>query len=197
MKRIGVYVDEKFNTCLALALICILTAISVACPFNSVINQLQTDIPLLNTEAVAIIQLVSPGDVALAQRVSSSVLPILKTVKDAADAYQAANTASNLQKLVSALDAAGQDIPAVLNGLQFGDANTLPILEAALAGIVIVLDAVASQLPQTRSVGSAARQTRMASRNVPKAKQKVPSPSEVKAYWTSSVCPKARACPAL
>lgn len=143
------------------------------------------DIPVLAQEAQKIEGLVDPlsPDILLTQKISAAAVAGLQIIENALNAYQAAPSATTLQKLADAMDQVAAGLPQMLQGLTFVSANDALIVTSAVAAISTTLDILAANLPGVET--STARALRLSALG---AKPAIPSPAKLRHNWNTGVC---------
>jgi hypothetical protein len=200
LTRYGVEMDRPMQTVMAVLLSCVIAMTSVACQKMTIQQWLSTAnavLPTLEAQAVNILQIADPGDVALATKVGNGVSAALKLVTDAIVAYQANPTAGTLQNLSAAMDKAAADCPALLNGIQFSNPDVGLAIQAAVTAISVTLDVLAAQLPGTTPTPAAKARLRAAAKGQ-SLKGKSLTPEALRLNWNATVCdahPAVAHCP--
>jgi hypothetical protein len=200
LTRYGVEMDRPMQTVMAVLLSCVIAMTSVACQKMTIQQWLSTAnavLPTLEAQAVNILQIADPGDVALATQVGNGVSAALKLVTDAIIAYQANPTATTLQSLSAAMDKAATDCPALLNGIQFSNPDVGLAIQAAVTAISVTLDVLAAQLPGSTPTPAAKARLRAAAQGK-SLKGKSLTPEALRLNWNAAVCdahPAVAHCP--
>ncbi len=200
MNKFGIAIDHKFQTLLALLMVPILILGTSCNNIQTWLNIANNALPELETEAQNIIAVADPADLTLAQNIYKGVSAGLKLVSDAVAAYKANPTNANLQNVAAALAQAANDLPALLNNVKFSDATVGLAIEAAVTGIVGVLDIVAANLPPATQTPAnvAARSKRMNKSVGLSDAKKMLQPDALRAAWNRNVCdthPTLQHCP--
>jgi hypothetical protein len=196
----GVEIDRPMQTVMALVVACAMAMSSIACQKMTLqqwLNTANAVLPTLEAQAVNILQIADPADVALATQVGAGVTAGLKLVSDAVAAYQADPTATKLKALSAALDKVAADLPAILNGIQFANPEVGLAIQAAVTAISVSLDVLAAQLPGSTPTPAAKARMGVAAKGK-SLKGKSLTPETLRANWNAQVCdahPAVAHCP--
>jgi hypothetical protein len=154
----------------------------------------EKDLPIISQEAQNIANMSDPtsSDAALIAQISTVAIATTKDVSDAIGAYKQNPSATTQQNIIAVIDKADADLPATLQSFPIKDQQTMTMVEAAVDGIILLVDVVAVQIPapvaaSANSKGSeiaAKRSARLSRANI----STIPTPSQIRQQWDANVC---------
>jgi hypothetical protein len=152
----------------------------------------EKDLPIISQEAQNIANMSDPtsSDAALIAQISTAAIATTKDVSDAIGAYKQNPSATTQQNIIAVIDKADADLPATLQSFPIKDQQTMTMVEAAVDGIILLVDVVAAQIPAAASANmkgsevAAKRSARLASANM----TTIPTPSQIRQQWDANVC---------